>query len=364
VAWIILLLLAAGIALGQTALLIEDEPLALEYGVYLQVGEKTYRAVAVYIPTFVEAMYLPANATVRVPLYGGKILFVPVEEAEAPAAVGYIATDKGKILFTEDPPAIAFAETDNYTKITAHPVQKAKVVEKRLPPPRGLAPRPTSSELGNQATRPETGVDEEPSDARASIGSAVEAMGAIYTLGRINSGQYARPYKVGPVDPPCGSLGNGVYTVYLGYGVRHAAIGVAPVQSGRGTLRITIYSIEYKNGGYEHECVNLTFVNLGYDSSWGRYFAYFIVGGMANGVNVSERVLAVAVQYRGDGVVSLNLSVAYQRQVLREYQTSTYRLEQKQFKASSNNYFSAVVFAPLIPPDGVQTRRSSSAATC
>jgi len=181
--WLILLFLAVGFALGHTALLIEDESLAevgpsvLEYGVYLQVGEKTYKAVAVFIPRFAEAMYLPANATVKVPLYSGKILFVPVEEAEPPDVVGHILTDKGKILFTEDAPIIAFAETDNYTAITELPVQRAKVVEKRLPPPRGLAPRPTSTELVDQAARPETGVDEETSYARASIGSAVD-----YTL--------------------------------------------------------------------------------------------------------------------------------------------------------------------------------------
>jgi len=163
--------------------LIEDESLAevgpsvLEYGVYLQVGEKTYRAVAVFIPKFAEAMYLPANTTVVVPLYGEKILLVPVEETEPPDAVGYITTDKGKILFTEDAPAVAFAETDNYTAITKHPVQRASVVEKRLPPPRGLAPRPTSIDLGNQAARPETGIGEEVSDARVFIGSAVD-----YTL--------------------------------------------------------------------------------------------------------------------------------------------------------------------------------------
>jgi len=364
VAWLILLLLAAGFVLGQTALLVEDEPLALEYGAYLQVGGKTYKAVAVYVPTFADAMFLPANATVRVPLYGGKILFVPVEEAKAPSAVGYIATDKGRIIFADEPPAIAFADTDNYTAITKHPAQKAKVVEKRLPPPRGLAPRPTPN---NKTDMPKTGVGEEgPTGAsinaqveplQVSTGSTVEAVGAIYTLGQINGGQYARPYKVGPVDPPCESLGNDVYTIYLGYGVRHAAIGVAPIQSGQGTLRITIYGIEYKNYGHKHECVNLTSLNLGYDSSWGRYFAYFIVEGVVNGMNVSERALAVAVQYRGTGAVSLNISVAYQRQVLREYQISTYQLEQKQFSASSSNHFSAVMFASLIPPDGVTDAR-------
>jgi len=371
-AWVwIILLLAAGTALGQTSLLIEEGSPAevgisvLEYGVYLQVGGKTYKAVAVYLPTFVEAMFLPANTTVRVPLYGGKILFVPVEEAEPPAAVGYILTDKGRIIFTEDAPAIAFAETDNYTKITKHPVQKAKVVEKRLPPPRGLAPRPTSSELVDQAAKPETGVGEE-GPAAASInaqvaplslptGTVVEAVGAIYTLGRINGGQYARPYNVTNVNPPCTPPGNGVHIIYLGYGVKHAAVGVAPVQSGQTRLNITIYSVE--NG----RCVKLDSLVYQYDSSWGRYFAYFIVGEKTNKypnpVSVSGKVLAVAIQNMGTAAVSLNISVAYHREVKAEYQTSNYNLQQAKFRVSSINYFSRVVFAPLIPPDGVTDAR-------
>jgi len=360
--WVwVMLLLAAGFALGQTALLIEDEPLALEYGAYLQVGGKTYKAVAVYIPTFVEAMYLPANTTVRVPLYGEKILFVPVEEAEPPAAVGYIATDKGRIIFTEDAPAIAFADTDNYTKITKHPVQKAKVVEKRLPPPRGLAPRPTPSKPDNQAARPETGVGEE-GPAAASVnaqvaplslptGTVVEAVGAIYTLGRINGGQYARPYNVTNIRPPCTPPGKDVHIIYLGYGVKHAAVGVAPVQSGQTRLNITIYSVE------NERCVKLDSLVYQYDSSWGRYFAYFIrneeTNKYPNPVSVSGKVLAVAIQNMGTAAVSLNISVAYHREVKAEYQTSNYNLQQAKFRVSSINYFSRVVFAPFIPPDGV-----------
>jgi len=366
--WVVLLL-AAGFVLGQTALLVEDEPLALEYGVYLQVGGKTYKAVAVYVPTFADAMFLPANATVKVPLYSGKILFVPVEEAKPPAAVGYIATDKGRIIFADEPPAIAFAETDNYTAITKHPVQKAKVVEKRLPPPRGLAPRPTSSELGNQAAKPETDVGGE-GPAAASVNAqvaplslptctVVEAVGAIYTLGQINGGQYARPYNVTNIRPPCTPPGNGVYTIYLGYGVKHAAVGVAPVQSGQTRLNITVYEVVKVNED-RYECRKLDSLVYHYDSSWGRYFAYFIRNEETNKLNpvsVSGKVLAVAIQNMGTGAVSLNISVAYHREVLREYQTSTYHLQQARFSASSSNYFSAVAFAPLIPPDGVASVR-------
>jgi len=364
-----MLLLAAGTALGQIALLIEDESLAeagspvLEYGVYLQVGGKTYRAVAVYVPTFAEAMYLPANTTVVVSLYGGKILFVPVEEAEPLDAVGYILTDRGKILFTEDAPAVAFAETDYYTAITIYPVERAKVVEKRLPPPRGLAPRPTSTELADQAARPETGIGGESprSSVNAQVGlprgTVVEAVGAVYTLGRINGGQYARPYNVTNIRPPCTPPERDVHIIYLGYGVKHAGVGVLPLEDGRGTIRITVYGIEYRGDGYEGECVNLATIDLWYDSSWGRYFAYFIVDGKINGIDVSTKALAVAIQNAGTGAVALNISVAYHREVLREYQTSTYHLQQAKLSVSSSNYFSLVTFAPLIPPDGVTDAR-------
>jgi len=114
--------------------------------------------------------------------------------------VGYILTDKGKILFTEDAPIIAFAETDNYTAITTHPVQRAKVVEKRLPPPRGLAPRPTSTELADQAARPETGVGGEVSDARAFIGSAVDYTLVVMLVFVIVVGLLAVMYAVRHLD--------------------------------------------------------------------------------------------------------------------------------------------------------------------
>lgn len=334
--WVLLGLLLAVLLIAKPEPLVvelEEGVGPVEWGVYLKTSEGLYKAAVVYLPAYYEVAF-PDNTTGKAPFYQPwRFAVLPLERVNKTGnIVGRIITDQGTILFVDEPPVIIFAKEALASK-------PAKVMAKELPPPRSLAPKPKittrnleNSESKDQAARPES--------TSVAVGAALEPVGALYLAGQARNNQYLRVYKADPyVSPPCGDD-----YVYLGKNVRHAALGILPRDWAQGRVVVELYNVA--------GCSLIGTYSITVPPGGDYIFAYFILFSKFGGRDVSNTELAARFKFEGSGAISANVSIAYNRVVAANFQTSTYDLRQYG-TISSSQYFYGVLHAPHIPPDGL-----------